>query len=325
MKVGLTKAERLLQIESIISSHPGIKRPELSGKLGVHKSTISRDIAELSVFYPLTEDEEGGLSFMEDYSLDSIIFSTHEAVYIYLACKLIADTLDRHSPFAASAIRKLGRAIEKVSPSLGEVMITDADKLDGNRQIIDKTFISVLGGLTENWIKHNTVKLEYNSPNHEELRIYEVGIVRILPNRQGGTFVVLTCQTDSGKLRLFRIDRIKKVIPMDKQFSVPDNLDVEKKLNQAWSIWFNDKSPVSVKLKFSAAVAQRVKESQWHSSQKLTDLENGELLADFEISEPAEMYPWIRGWGIDVEILEPEYLRTRYITEIKEIAKKYGI
>ncbi len=171
MKVGFSKAERLLQIESIISCHPGIRRSELSKRLGVHRSTIGRDINELSIFYPLIEDNDGGLSFIDGFSLDSIIFSSYEAVYVYLACKLITDTLDRHSPYAASAIRKLGAAIQKVSPSLSDVMITDADKLDGSRQIIDKTFISVLEGLTENWIKHNVVRLEYNSPNHKELRV----------------------------------------------------------------------------------------------------------------------------------------------------------
>ena len=325
MKTGLSKAERLLQMESIIINHPGIRRSELSRRLGVHKSTIGRDIDELSTLYPLTEDNQGGLSFPDGYSLDSITFSSYEAVYVYLSCKLIADTLDRHSPYAASAIRKLGSAIKKVSPSLSEVMIMDADKLDGSRQIIDKKFISVLESLTENWIKHSVVKLEYNSPNHEELRIYEVGILRILPNRMGGTFVVLTYQLSEKKLRLFRIDRINNVSSIQEKFKVPDNLEVEKKLNEAWSIWFREEEPTKVILNFSSKVAGRVKESQWHSSQKITNLDNGELLAEFEISEPAEMYPWIRGWGIDVEILEPDYLRQRFIGEIREMGKKYGI
>ena len=159
MKVSSTKAERLLHIESIVSDHPGIHRSELARRLGVHKSTIGRDIDDLSVLYPLIEDENGGLLFPEGYSLDSITFSSYEAVYVYLACKLITDTLDRHSPFAASAIRKLGSAIEKISPSLSNVMITDADKLDGNSQIIDKTFLSALEGLTEGWIRHELVRL----------------------------------------------------------------------------------------------------------------------------------------------------------------------
>jgi len=325
LKVGFTKAERLLQIESIISGHSGIRRSELSKRLGVHRSTIGRDIAELSALYPLMEDEEGGLSFMDGYSLDSITFSSYEAVYVYLACKLITDTLDRHSPYAASAIRKLGAAIQRVSPSLSDVMINDADKLDGHRQIIDKTFISVLEGLTENWIKHKIVRLEYNSPNHKEVRIYDVGIIRILPNRLGGTFVVLTYQNQEKKLRLFRIDRIISVTSLEKEFEVPENLEVERKLAEAWSIWFKDEAPVTVRLKFSSKVAGRVKESQWHPSQKILDLDHGELLAEFEISEPYEMYPWIRGWGADVEILEPEYLRQRFIVEIREMVEKYGI
>ena len=325
MKTGISRAERLLQIESIISGHPGIKRAELSKRLGVHRSTVGRDINEISGLYPITEDDAGGLSFMEGYSLDSITFSSYEAVYVYLACKLITDTLDRHSPYAASAIRKLGIAIHKVSPSLSEVMIHDADKLDGSRQIVDKTFLSALEGLTQAWIKHELVRLEYNSPTHNKIRVYEVGIIRILPNRLGGTFVVLTYQKHEKKLRLFRIDRIKAVTSRENKFEIPDNLEVERKLSEAWSIWFKEGSPVPVKLKFSSRVAGRVRESQWHTSQEITELVGGGVQVDFIISEPEEMYPWIRGWGMDVEILEPEYLRQRFIGEIREMAINYEI
>ncbi len=291
----------------------------------MHRSTISRDINELSSLFPLTEDDCGGLSFIEGYSLDSITFSSYEAVYVYLACKLITDTLDRHSPYAASAIRKLGVAIHKISPSLSDVMKLDADKLDGSRQIVDKGFLSALEGLTQAWIKHETVRLEYNSPTHKSVRIYDVGIIRILPNRLGGTFVVLTAQLSDNKFRLFRIDRIRKVTSLGQEFKSPDNLYVEEKLQEAWSIWYKEGAPVTVVLKFSAKVAGRVKESQWHSSQKIKELHNGELLVYFEISEPDEMYPWIRGWGADVEILEPDYLRRRFIEEIGKMAEKYRI
>jgi len=220
MNTGLSKAERLLQIESIIKGHPGIKRSELSERLGVHRSTIGRDINDISVLYPLTENDDGGLTFREWNSLDSITFSTYEAVYVYLACKLITDTLDRHSPFAASAIRKLGAAMQKVSPSLSEVMIHDADKLDGSRQIVDKIFLSALEELTQAWIKHKLVRLEYNSPSYKEIRIYNVGILKILPNRMGGTFVVLTYQKHEKKIRLFRIDRINRVYCLNQEFAV---------------------------------------------------------------------------------------------------------
>ncbi len=323
MKTSVSRAERLLQEESIILTHPGIKRTKIAEKLGVHRSTISRDIEELSLLYPLTEDDSGALSFIEGFSLDSIIFSSYEAVYVYLACKLITDTLDRHSPYAASAMRKLGIAIEKVSPALSGIMKKDADKLDGRKQIYDRSFLTSLEGLTSGWIRHEAVRIEYNSPTHKEVRTYDVGIIRILPNRMGGTFVVLTFQKDTEQLRMFRIDRIRKVIMLKEKIRIPSTAEAEKKLSEAWSIWFKNTPAERVRLKFSPDVAARVLESRWHSSQQSTTMNDGSVIAEFTISEPKEMYPWIRGWGKDVEILEPEYLRERYINEIREIAEKY--
>ncbi len=325
MKLSISRAERFIQEESIILTHPGIKRTDLAKKIGVHRSTVSRDIDELSILYPLSENENGGLFFEEGYSLDSITFTSHEAVYVYLACKLITDTLDRHSPYAASAMRKLGIALEKISPSLSSVMKNDADRLEGNRQINDKPFLAALERITQGWIKHEKVRIEYNSPSDKKVKIYNAGIVRILPNRLGGTFVVLTYQTDRSAFRLFRIDRIKKVILLGDPFRLPENIDINKKLDEAWSIWYKDTPPEHIKLKFSPEVADRVVETRWHPSQKTKRINDGSLIADFEVSEPKEMYPWIRGWGKDVEIVEPDYLRRRFIGEIREMGKKYGI
>lgn len=237
LKTAFSKAQRLMQLESIILNYPGIKRSELSKLIGVHKSTISRYIYELSRLYPLTEDINGGLSFWAGSCLDVI---------------------------------------------------------------------------TDNWINHNVVRLEYSSPNYQELRTYEVGIIKILPNHMAGTFVILTYQFSEKKIHLFRIDRIIKVSSIPKKFKVSDSLEIDSNLDEAWSILHEEEVPVKVILKFSSKVAERVKESSWYSFLKITDLDNGELLAEFEISEPVEIDPWIRGWGIDVEILEPEYLRQRF-------------
>jgi len=46
LKTSISKAERLLQEEYIILTHPGLRRTEIAEKLGVHRSTVSRDIDE---------------------------------------------------------------------------------------------------------------------------------------------------------------------------------------------------------------------------------------------------------------------------------------
>jgi len=41
------------------------------------------------------------------------------------------------------------------------------------------------------------------------------------------------------------------------------------------------------------------------------------------IAVPIEMYPWIRGWGKDVEIIEPAWLREKHRKECEEVLERY--
>jgi len=43
------------------------------------------------------------------------------------------------------------------------------------------------------------------------------------------------------------------------------------------------------------------------------------------IAEPREMLPWIRGWGADVEVMEPQPLRDEMIGEARALARLYGV
>ncbi len=62
----------------------------------------------------------------------------------------------------------------------------------------------------------------------------------------------------------------------------------------------------------------------WHSSQEIEDLPDGRLLWRAHISEPREMFPWIRGWGSDVEVLGPPDLRERMMQEVMALGVLYG-
>ena len=57
----------------------------------------------------------------------------------------------------------------------------------------------------------------------------------------------------------------------------------------------------------------------------MTELEDGSLLWRALIAEPQEMMPWIRGWGADVEVIEPEEIRTSLHIEANRLATLYGV
>jgi CRISPR-associated endonuclease/helicase Cas3 len=81
---------------------------------------------------------------------------------------------------------------------------------------------------------------------------------------------------------------------------------------------------VEVVLKFHPRVAHRVRETRWHRSEQVEEQPDGSLLWRARVAEPREMLPWIRGWGADCEVLEPQELREMLMGEAKAMAELYG-
>jgi predicted DNA-binding transcriptional regulator YafY len=74
-----------------------------------------------------------------------------------------------------------------------------------------------------------------------------------------------------------------------------------------------------------------VKESVWHPSQVITDLPGGGCVMTLQVGSPLEVTPWIRSWGPDVEVLEPDSLRNEFkawahqldvIYKVKKVSKQ---
>jgi predicted DNA-binding transcriptional regulator YafY len=66
-----------------------------------------------------------------------------------------------------------------------------------------------------------------------------------------------------------------------------------------------------------------VRETRWHPNEQVAEQSDGCLLWSAAIAEPREMLPWIRGWGADVEVLEPQDLRERILSELTQTVENY--
>jgi predicted transcriptional regulator len=55
---------RIEIIKNLISEKP-MRQVDLARELNVHKSTISRDIRDMSLFFPIAEDERGLVSYVD--------------------------------------------------------------------------------------------------------------------------------------------------------------------------------------------------------------------------------------------------------------------
>lgn len=70
-----------------------------------------------------------------------------EALALHLAVRLFSTRMDKRNPSAASAIRKISVALEKMAPSINKAMSQSANLADGDCQIKDINYIETLTDL----------------------------------------------------------------------------------------------------------------------------------------------------------------------------------
>lgn len=321
MKPAETKANRLRQIEALLIEHSeGLTQSEISRRLGVHRSTIHRNLPDLDA--PVYEDH-GRLFIDRKAYLIDVRFTLHEALSIHMAARLLATVLDRQNPHAASALRKLSIALDSHAPHVSRHLARSADQIDEEAQWQDPNYLHILETLTYSWAEGKKVAIWYRKDESDPIRQFSFSPFYIEPSAVGRSAYVIGLREPPNEVRTFKIERIYRAELLTEPYSIPVDFDPAKLLSNAWGIWFTDEQPVEVVLKFGRRVAQRVRETRWHRSEQVTDLEDGSLLWRALIAEPQEMLPWIRGWGADVEVIAPEGLRRQIKDEVNQAMQLY--
>ncbi|MHB0924045.1 MAG: helix-turn-helix transcriptional regulator [Bellilinea sp.] len=321
MKPAESKSNRLRQIEALLIGHPdGLTQSELARRLGVHRSTIHRNLPDLDA--PIYQDK-GRLFIDRKAYLIDVRFSLHEALSIHMAARLLATILDRQNPHAASALRKLSIALDSRAPHISKHLSRSADQIDEDAQWQDPNYLHILETLTYAWAESRKVAIWYRKDETDPIRKFSFSPYYIEPSAIGRSAYVIGLREPPNEMRTFKIERIYRAELLSEPFTIPEDFDPGKLLSNAWGIWFTDEKPIEVVLKFGRRVAQRVGETRWHRTEQVTELEDGGLLWRALIAEPQEMMPWIRGWGADVEVLEPEGLREVMIQESAGICEIY--
>ncbi len=136
-------------------------------------------------------------------------------------------------------------------------------------------------------------------------------------------------------IRIFKISRILKVEPMRKPFERPEDFDLEALFRNSFGIIQPKGKPVEVVVEFTGAAAAVVEERIWHDSQKLEWLapegslfephpdQPEKLLVRFELAELTEFKRWVKGFGDQAVVLQPDWLRDELRQELAAAAGKY--
>jgi len=320
-----TKADRLLKIEALLLAHPaGLTAAELGRKLGVHRGTVGRYLDSLPKHIYIDDSDEDRWKIDRDGYLVNVRFTLHEALSLHLAARLMATSTDKQNPHAAAALRKLGIALEKLAPLISAHLKDSADVMDDAARYHDPVYLDALETLTRAWSLGRKVHLKHQLPD-QSITEYTFAPYIVEPYAVGQSTHTIGWREPPGGLRTFKVERIRAVKLLEDSYTIPAEFDARALLADAWGIWYTEQTPVTVRLRFHPNVAARVQETRWHRSAVTTPQPDGYLLWEAQIAEPREMLPWIRGWGGDVEVLEPERVREAVVKEVRRMEKVYGI
>ncbi|MFN3334978.1 MAG: helix-turn-helix transcriptional regulator, partial [Caldilinea sp.] len=293
------KAQRLLQIEQLLWAHPeGLTRAEIARRLGINRSTITKYLDKDQLPPSIYEDEFDGYKLKLDRAADltKASFNLNEIMALHLATRLLATRTDKQNPHAASALRKLAKALQRLDRNVSQHLLRSADVMDEAAAYRDPVYLQVLETLTEAWSAGRKVKVTHL---HDNGRIHEYVFAPyfIEPYAVGQTTHVIGWREPPRAIRTFKIERLRSAQILPDVYTIPESFDPTALLRNAWGIWYTEHEPVEVVLRFHPRLAQRVQETQWQRGQQIEVLPDGWLLWRANVAEPQEMLPWIRGWG----------------------------
>ena len=321
---GLKKFDRLFHLIQLFRV-PGrsYRTRELADMLGVNEDTVNKYLNELSFSGLLPVTYEKLDWFLPDGASVpqlELSLSYAEAVGLYLAGRLLSQTQDEQNWHITMALKKL---VEALPPSLRERQQGLLDALLFSEHSVDQSrdMSQTFQVLASGWLTQRRVRLSYTPPSRKNFEcLFDPYLLE--PSAIGRTIYAIGFSTIGNDLRTYKLERIQQAELTKEPFTVSEKFKGAEMLQQAWGVMYGDEEPVRVRLRFSAGVTPRVRETRWHPSQQITLTRDGcEWTA--LIGDTLEIEPWIRGWGGDCEVLEPASLRASVLRHGLRMVRNY--
>ena len=317
---GMNKSERLTEMKRLYIQR-AYSDIDMAKRLGVARETVYRDRIELTAEYPIEPDDEGRYRIVRSKLISEIKVNLHEALTLYLAARKTSRQTRFHHPHAASALEKLAAVLRQ---PMTERLLKTADRL--LQQEKDPDRIKIIETVTQAWVEEKKVRIRYQGLKSAGFTNHVISPYFIEPSIWSDSVYVVAYSDTFEKVMPFKIDRIDSAAISGEDIKVLEGFDDEELLRHAWGIWYGEGEPERVVLKFAPGEAtRRLKESKWHPLENVEDTEDGGCIWSADVAEWREMLPWVRGWGADVEVLEPKELRSALTREAQELAELYQV
>lgn len=317
------KRQRLERIHLLLARNArGVTEAEIAAEINLERRTVNNYLRELEYqgralkdglyWYPLV---------LKESRLRSFDLTPEEAVTLYLGTRLLSKQQDKRNEPAETALLKLASVL-KADAGVGAEIEQAARELA--QRPIQKDYQPIFREVVRGYIYRKKIEIAYRPLNWDKAFQTTFSTYLLEPSPIGFTTYLIGHSSIVDARRAYKLERIESVRLTREDYSIPPDFPGLDILRNAWSIIMGEET-VRVLLRFSPGVKERVLETRWHPSQDYEEEPDGKLRWWVDVAGTLDLLPWIRGWGADVEVLEPESLRKTLEQEASSLANLYGV
>jgi len=299
------KINRLLEIVTILLNRDTVTAKELADRFGVSSRTIYRDIDVLSsagVPVYTNKGNGGGISLLEDYTLNKTLLSKSETEGLLIALKTMGAT---SYPEADALIDKLG-SIFKDSRAHDWI---EVDFEGWSSKVNDEgKFSKIRDAIFDSRV----IRFDYVNAN-SGMSSRSAEPVKLI--FKTFTWYLIAYCLLRNSYRMFRLSRIKNVELTDRHF-------IKREMDEQ-EIQVSGASLIDLKLRCDEKILNRLYDT--FDSDCISGKGDGTYELNVSLPEDEWVYGYILSFGSSAEVLEPEHLREIIKTRSKEILEKYEL
>lgn len=223
-------------------------------------------------------------------------------------------------------------ALEKLARSLPEPARSSAHRSVDELAARSSLNSRLLDQVAQAWFERKVLLFDYLSlgstsgkPRAQELEVYFFEISRT----NLAAYVLGYERGWHRAVRIYKLDRMSNLrlaAGPEASYEIPADFDPLDFLSGAWGIVVGE--PVTVHLRFSAAVAGQLRELPPHNLEFSEPAEDGSIEVKARAGKgpgglPHDLLAWIRSWGSAVKVLAPPEVREHVIRDLRESLKAY--
>lgn len=315
--------ERMLRIHEELQRGAATNCTKLAAWLEVSVRTIMRDLEFMRDRLQLPIEFDGTRNTFF-YTQPVMNFPTVQATEGELVALLVArKALEQYrgTPFH----QQLSVAFEKLTTGLRDtISFTPTDDLRAvsfKNMGLGKADLAIFNDLSRAVVHQLEIEFAYRKPGASESERRRV-LPYHLANREN-LWYLIAHDSERNALRTFAVPRITFVAVSLRKFKRPADFSPEQFFAGALGVLSGDRN-YRVVIRFTGTAADRIREREWHESQKLRDTRDGSIELTLHLGALAEVERWVLTWGPDAEVRHPKELREAVKQNAAAVVKRYG-